>query len=861
MKRPPSVVLGLLIAVAIGPAVTSAHPAEAASTAIARLSGDVVPISYDLHIEPVNGVYKNWSVVTTRGSETIVVRALRRVAAITLNESAISVSDATIDGQVVVVSLSPSIEQMTVRPTHTLDVGEHTVHLVFEGHVPGTGFRNTYLANGPALTTFFEPSAARASFPCFDEPEFRARFTLHVTAPSAWTVISNMPLAQRSSLGDGTDRSDFPPTPPMQTYLLTFDMGAFAHVNGVADGIPIRVFVSPGEETQARGVLNDAQRLLPFYEKFFGTRYPLPKLDLIVTHRGYDSALEGWGAITFYMTEDVFGKQFGRGVLGRRLAVEEVAHEMAHQWVGDLVDMRWWRDTFVAEGLAEFAQQRAVATVFPDLQSGLDDDRNTEFVLDGYIDPGTHPVLSPVATDLGLDDQRAFDYATYEKGAAVVRQWQMLIGQQRFSAAIERYLQSNAFGSATAEQFWSSFPDRPGALYGAQWLGRPGYPLVDVDVECRASRSSVVVSQRAFVNNPLVGVAYRRQLWSFPLDIVIGGREHVLAVPDRARSRFSVSGCGVTSVDASLRPYARLRYHGDALRGLATHSVRERERVFTDYAVMQRFGDIRTTDYFDALNIPGALDGVSVATLGTIAPRLADVANRLRGSSKLATVTALEERLFRPVVFAPGAFDGSANSFDQRGLGQVLGVLASAGDATISPVARAEFFRRSATPGFSQIDYSLSEAAGVTADRADVDRVEATMRGGQAPDYDALFLSNVRDEGVARRILEDAGRDPRLAGVGFVPFLDNFAYVHPLLAFAYLRAHVRQVRATVPPSQQDYLICSLVDDAMWPAAPPAELEHFLRKVISPTDAATLVDANAKIERDWASRRALEAVLR
>jgi aminopeptidase N len=333
-------------------------------------------------------------------------------------------------------------------------------------------------------------------------------------------------------------------------------------------------------------VLADAQRLLPFYETFFGTRYPMPKLDIVVTDGALQSALEGWGAITFYSEGSIFGQQFFGGMPGRREAVEELAHEMAHQWVGDLVDMRWSRDTFVAEGLAEYAQQRAVAALYPELQSPIDDDRQVEYVIDAGVTAGTVPVVGPVATDLERDDDKTFSVAAYYKGADIVRQWQLLIGDAAFRSGIARYLRTHRDGSATFEDFWKAFRRPQAVSYGDSWLTHPGFPLVDVGITCRNGRSTVDVTQEAFVSDPVIGSAYRRQLWQFPLSVTIAGAEHMLAVPATHHTRFALRGCGVEAIDDTFRPYARILYRGDALRGLAQRSPRERRRFFEDYAAI-----------------------------------------------------------------------------------------------------------------------------------------------------------------------------------------------------------------------------------------------------------------------------------
>jgi aminopeptidase N len=835
----------------------------AAANAIARLSNDAAPVSYDLHIQPVPGPNDNWYTgpggLKVLGTETIVVQTARDLDAIVMNQSHIEVHKASIDGETATSTIDQTLQQLRLQTAHRLAAGRHTVELAFTATSPNPGFQ-TYGGDARVLATLFEESLARGSFPCFDEPQFRARFTLHVRVPSAWTVVSNMPESARRPEADGTDVHDFAPTPPMPVYLLTFDMGVLAHVDGSAETVPVRVFVRPGKEAQARVMLADAERLLPYYEAFFATPYPLPKLDFVVVPDFEDTALEGWGAITSYSEEDAFGDQMGGGVDGRREAVEVVAHEMAHQWVGDLVDMAWWRDTFVAEGLAEFSQQRAMATLFPELTSWASDDRQLEFILDGGVGPKTKPVVSPVATDLDEDDGVPFGGATYLKGATIVRQWQRLIGEPAFKTAIASYLAAHAYGSATFEDFWSAFSDPRAPAYGDAWFKHFGFPLVTIDVECIGGRSSVELDQQPYVSDPHVAASYRRQRWPMLLEIDVAGKNHAVLASAVARNSFDFPGCGIVSIDSDFRPYARVRYSGDAAAALGVRPLRERERVFRDYAAMREDGYLDVRDYLEAVASPRAFDGIELDVVGTTAVQLDEIHDVLRGSPLAPSIVEAERTLIIPTM-ANRSFDEYASSFDSRGIGRSLLALANGGDLTLSETARVLYFKDATSPKLAPLNsqYGIASLAGVGAGKPDVDRVEALLRSDKLGGTGPLFLEHVRDEALVPGILDAARREPRVAGGTFADFLFATGTMHPKIAYAYLQSHLHDILAAVAPAQRASVIADGSAASLWSAVPAEALVRFLKQTF-PDNRVTVARAAAEIERHWSERRALEREL-
>ncbi len=837
--------------------------APACASARARLSGDVVPVAYDLSV--------SLDVVASRfvGTETLDVSVRRPVHAIVLNARRLSVGDATIDGRNAHVSSIAMVEQLELRSAAPLEPGRHRIELTFSGeigHGDPSGLSKPPNEHGPFVTTLFEPSSARAMFPCFDEPEFRASFSLHVAAPRDWTVVSNMPLRARRDDGGGLVWNDFEKTPPMPAYTLILDGGNFVHVDGAAGRVPIRVFVRPGEEKHARTILADAERVLPFYETFFGMPFPLPKLDIVVNPGALQSAFEGWGAITFYSEANVFGSQFGGGEAGRRYAVEILAHEMAHQWFGDLVTMRWWRDTFVAEAVAQFSQRAATRAVFPELRTWLDDDLQVATVMQAGVTAGTGAVLAPIATDLDRDDWNAFGQATYDKGASTIAGWRDVAGASALHDGLVRYLRGHAYGSATFEDFWRALGGSTAVSYGHSWLTQRGFPIVDVRAACIAGATAITVSQEPFVVDRSIGAAYRSQRWEVPLVLRVG--LHVRRVIVSARRTFiRVSGCGAVAVDPDERPYYFVRYDNATFarlaKGASPAEERQRERLLRDATMLHAVGALHDVPYLRVLASAREPLDASVWVILAQEYRRMDVV--LRDAPEAHLLIAMQRASLEAFVLRYDRIDSSEAGPFRLGYDSA-DALAASGDPIDGAPFHNDYGRLldGATPTNFESPWLVARLAAADATPDDVRRSEARLRERQ-PDpgyfpFEEAFLENVGDEALARRVLSDAMADRHFTSDDPRAFLFAFGNRHPQLAFAYLSSHLRGLVRDVPPTQQAWIVSNGVASSLWEAAPPPVLERFLRTSF-PAERATVDTAIARIERSWSERRALRRALR
>jgi aminopeptidase N len=612
-------------------------------------------------------------------------------------------------------------------------------------------------------------------------------------------------------------------------------------------------------------VLANAERILPFYQAFFGVPFPLPKLDVVVSPGGLQSALEGWGAITFYSESAIFGNQFNGGEHGRRYAVEILAHEMAHQWFGDLVTMHWWRDTFVAEGVAEFSQQVATRTVFPELSTWVDDDDETASLMEHGVAADTLPAIIPITTDLDREDWNAFNTATYDKGAAVIEGWRLIAGA-RLRDGLGRYLRRFGFGSATFETFWATVGGDAGRAYGRSWLLHPGFPVVDVRATCSAGSTAVRLTQEPFVSDAAIDEAYRVRRWIVPVVLQVGGQERRALFASR-RAVIRVPGCGPVAVDPDERPYYLVRYDDATYAGFADGATagnqRDRNRLYRDATMLHAAGYLRDTPYVRLL--AAERDPLSPRVWLSLAQEYRRMDLLVRDAPEARVLAAVQRRALQPFVLRYDRLDSSETAPFRLDYDPAW-ALGTSGDPIDGATMRDDYDRLldGAAPKNMATPWLTAMVAASAATSDDVARSETRLRAHPPTvwtmPFEETFLENVADPVLARRVLDDALADDRLTGGNRTTFMFRLGERHPRLVFTYLRDHFRAVVTQLPPTQQAWTICTGVANSLWPAASPRELARFLRSRF-PANRGIVRTATARIEQSWKQRNALRRALR
>ncbi|CAG8402659.1 unnamed protein product [Penicillium salamii] len=376
------------------------------------------------------------------------------------------------------------------------------------------------------LSTQFESCDARRAFPCFDEPNLKSTFDFEIEVPKGQTALSNMPvLSEREGSTPGLKFVTFEKTPVMSTYLLAWAVGDFEYVEAMTErkykgkSIPVRVYTTRGLQNQARFALECAHRTVDYFSEVFEIEYPLPKADLLAVHEFAMGAMENWGLVTYRTTAVLFDEGKSDNRYKNRIAYV-VAHELAHQWFGNLVTMDWWNELWLNEGFATWVGWLAVDHFYPEWNVW------SQFVAEGvqqafHLDSlrASHPIEVPVKNALEVD--QIFDHISYLKGSSVIRMLSVHLGRETFLRGVADYLKSHAYGNATTNDLWSALSKASGQdvhSFMDPWIRKIGFPVVTVAEE----PGQITVKQNRFLSTGDAKPEEDETKWWIPLGIKSG---------------------------------------------------------------------------------------------------------------------------------------------------------------------------------------------------------------------------------------------------------------------------------------------------------------------------------------------------
>jgi tricorn protease interacting factor F2/3 len=455
------------------------------------------------------------------------------------------------------------------------------------------GLYRSRSGDGYVLTSQGEPTGAQKIFPCIDRPDRKARVRLEVTAPDGLLVISNT-VAEGSSLVDGKRTWRFAATPPMAPYLFYLAVGRFDAVEDSSGPVTVRVLSPPGRGESGRFAAEAGRRILAALSDYYDLPYPLPKLDLVAVSEHAFGAMENWGAISFRDMRLLIDPDAGS--FDRRDVFETVAHEIAHQWFGNLVTMAWWTDIWLNESFAAFLETKITQRLDPAY------DPATDYVLrvaglqaafDGDSLATTHPVRVPVAR--AEEISQIFDEITYGKGAALITMLEGYLGEEAFRHGITEYLHRFRYSNARTEDLWDSLERASAAPVRrlmSPWTDRPGLPVISA----RLGPRGLELSQRRF---GYLG-STEAEPWPIPLvydvddrreRILFDARSTTLPAPESAVIHLNPGALGFYRVRYDAPLYDKL------LAALPGRPVRDRWIVLEDLAAFLASGDADWATY------------------------------------------------------------------------------------------------------------------------------------------------------------------------------------------------------------------------------------------------------------------------
>jgi aminopeptidase N len=633
----------------------------AAGAEAQRLPAGVTPQHYSLTITP------DLAKANFTGQETIEVILAAPSTTITLN--AAEIAFATVKGasadkanaaappvwQTATVTLDAAKEQATLTFAQPLAAGPVTLQIAYTG-ILNEKLRGFYLSKTATRNygvTQFEATDARRAFPSFDEPALKATFTVTLVVDAGDTAISNTKLvSDKSGPIAGKHTLAFATTPKMSTYLVAWVVGDFVCSGSKSDGTPIRVCATPGKEKLTKFALDAAKWDLKYYDQYFGIKYPMAKLDLVAIPDFEAGAMENFGCITFRETELLVDAKKGT-LPARKDVATTVAHEMAHQWFGDLVTPVWWDNLWLNEGFATWMESKAAAAWHPTWHYDEDVAQDLNSTLDSDASPPTRPIRAQAETPEEIN--ALFDDIAYGKAGAVIGMVEHWVGEDVFRRGVQAYLQAHLYGNATAADFWDAQTKASGQPVDAvmrSFVEQPGVPEVKLGV---ANGRSAAISQQAFsVGAPGTEDAPNRALaWTIP--ICLQGSPCQLATP--ATASLKLGSASFLFANAGDKGYYRTAYTPQDWPALLSHAetgltAPERIGLLGDRWALMRAGQATVGEYLD-LALAMKSDP-SATVMDTALSRVDAVESKIANEDDRKRLDAVVQHEWGPVYTALG---------------------------------------------------------------------------------------------------------------------------------------------------------------------------------------------------------------
>ena len=571
-----------------------------------RLPGGATPehytLSFDIH----------FSNDTFEGDETIAIKLDKPSKTITLNALEIDFHEATVSAagqtQTATISSDEKNEMATFTVADEIPAGAAVVHIKYTGHL-NDKLRGLYLStyNGRKYAvTQMEATDARVAFPSFDEPAYKATFDITAIVDKGDTAISNNEIVSDTP-GPGDQHTiKFATSPKMSSYLVALTVGDWKCEHDQVDGIKLGVCTVPGKENLTHFPLEATKAILHYYNDYYGIKYPLPKLDQIAAPDFGAGAMENWGAIIYRETAlliDDKTASFG----SKNSVADVIAHEVAHQWFGDLVTAAWWDDIWLNEGFATWMTPHPIAAWQPDWLVSQDvvETSMNALATDGV--QNTRPIHQEATSRNEIGS--LFDGIAYGKTAAVLHMLESYLGPETFRAGVNLYLKEHAYGNATAADFWNAMArasKTPVDQIMPTFVMQAGEPFIAVDAKCNNGNTTLELSQKRYFNTPEAFNAPNDQLWQIPVcakGVGSGSSQQQCFLLTERQRQFTMKGCSkFVFPNAGALGYYRFDYDTSALHQLGNAAEQgltpeERIALIGDEWALMRAGKHRVGDY------------------------------------------------------------------------------------------------------------------------------------------------------------------------------------------------------------------------------------------------------------------------
>lgn len=754
----------------------AAPKAAAVQEATTQLPRGVIPSHYEIALTPdaAGGRFT--------ANAGITVNITKATDSITLNAADLSFNSVSLvpaaggSAQAARVKVDAGAQTATFSFERPLAPGLYKLSLDYSG-VIGTQAVGLFSLDYPglegkqqrAIYTQFENSDARRMIPSWDEPAYKATFSLEATIPAGQMAVSNMPPSSVTRLPDGRQRVVFAKTPKMSTYLLFFGAGDFERATTKVEGTELGVVTRRGAIDQARFALDSSKDILREYNDYFGVRYPLPKLDNIAGpgRSQFFGAMENWGAIFTFEYALLFDPASSTQH-DRQEIFATAAHEMAHQWFGDLVTMRWWDDLWLNEGFASWMESRMTQRLHPEWNTHLGAVGSRDGAMQRDSVATTHPVVQHIETVEQAN--QAFDEITYQKGEAVIRMLEAYVGENAWRNGVRSYMKAHAYGNTVSDDLWKQIEKaagKPVTAIAHDFTLQPGVPLIRVgEPVCRNGSTSVPLVQGEFSRD----LPEKKPLaWRVPVIAqVAGNSKQATALVSGGKATVTLPGCGAVIVNAGQSGYYRTLYAPKEFAQLA--------QAFAGLAPIDQLGLLSDSS---ALGLAGLQPASSALELVKATPVSADpqvwsrIARLFDGlhwryqgdRERQHRLDAFAIARLAPVMAQTGWEARNGEAAAVANLRETLiDSLSELGDTTVIAEARRRYAAMdkdpSAVPG--PLRKTVLAVVAQHADAATWDALRARARAETTPllrDHLYVLLAAAKDKALAQRALQLALTD------------------------------------------------------------------------------------------------------
>ena len=714
-----------------------------------RLPAGVHPEAYKLILAP------DLQAATFTGEETIDLTLDTASTTITLNAAEIKFLSVTSGSQTATVTLDEDKEQATFTFPQALPAGKATLAIRYIGILNDKlrGFYLSKTAKRNYAVTQFEPTDARRAYPSFDEPALKATYDITLIVDKRDTAISNTQIVSDTP-GPGANKHTlrFATTPKMSTYLVAFLVGDFKCTEGKSDGVPIRACSTPDKVALTRFAVEAATYVLHYYNTYFGIKYPMPKLDMVALPDFEAGAMENFGCITYRETDLLIDSKTGPIPAKKRVA-EVVAHEMAHQWFGDMVTMQWWDNIWLNEGFATWMETKPIAQWHPEWNFPQDDAQSLDETLNLDAQATTRTIRATANTPSEINEM--FDGIAYGKAGAVLGMVENYLGVETFRQGVHNYLAAHLYANATAEDFWNAQTansHQPVDKIMSSFVTQPGVPLLTLSE--RQGNSVPVAQSRFFLSS--TANSNEGQSWTIPVCLKTSAQPicRVLTPEDSSFPIPADVSIPFLYANAASKGYYRTAYTPEQFNAILANvetSLTPPERIglLGDRWALVRSGQGSVGDY---LNLFLALkQDPNAAVLDTAQRQLEKINSDIATDEDRAQLSTVLLHQLDPVYKALGS-PAKSDSFDRQQLrGTLFEILGAAQDPAV--LTEANLIANRVYPASGPTDKTLDPALSDSA-------IRVAAANGDAGLYNRVFAASKdpRDPGLQSQALRTLAR-------------------------------------------------------------------------------------------------------